>query len=751
MKITKNFNSLLKNVVNKNNLSACSLAVLAAAMAPMQAVSQEDESASSRVSNAQRVMEEVVVQARKKSSGEAIQTVPQAITGLSSDQLDAIGAEDLTDVGSFSPNVILGETKTLPGTASFYIRGQGTSQSVQSFQPSVGVFQDGVYMGLLVGSILDTFDVESIEIMRGPQGTLFGRNVSGGGVSVRTTRPTGEFGGKVRATMGSEDTRGLSAQVNLPVNDKLAGLISLRRSDADGYVDSTTVDGLTFGGTGSTYARTAWTYTPTDDLDLTLIAYSWDQDGDGSAFGAAVNPPTPGYVGPSQREDYWEISSNFEGYTEQDVSGVTLESNWKLSNGLISAVYGHRSVDYNAAMDGDGTDTDFFKLYSLVDQSQDSLELRYASEGLSWGDYTVGIFYWDSELEASEGRNIAGGRVLQASNGREDNRAYSVFSQFDINLSDNLILNAGLRWNKESKDASIAPLLSGGCGVANVDFNDFKGSFDKQACAYLTDDASWSNVSPKVGMQWMIDDNSQAYFSYTTGYRSGSYNVREAGSTTVLNPADEETTNAFEIGYKNTLLDGAMIFNAALFRNDIDDFMQVSTTADNAVSSTIVNVGEVTIQGVELELSGLITDSFSYQAALGYVDAEYQKLNLPEKETDPLGWDLDRVPEITGSLSLIYDMEVSDLGYLSLRSTYTHVDENSASFDRDANPNIIAARNEVNASATFESMDESWKLIFSGKNLTEEQSAGNRFYVGPYLLEAINPGRTWTLSAEYNF
>ena len=190
------------------------------------------------------LMEEVMVTAQKKSSAEAVQDVPIAISAYSGDKVEAMFAVTLTDIGTSSPNTSLAEQGTVPHTGNFIIRGMGTTgQSIPSSDPAVGVVQDGMPYGLIYGVVTDLFDLESIEILRGPQGTLFGRNVTGGAVVMRTTRPSDDFSGKVKATIGSHGQRDVSAVVTGPISDSVNGKIAVISKDRDGLWFNTTTGG----------------------------------------------------------------------------------------------------------------------------------------------------------------------------------------------------------------------------------------------------------------------------------------------------------------------------------------------------------------------------------------------------------------------------------------------------------------------------------------------------------------------------
>jgi len=703
-------------------------------------------------SAASKLMEEVMVTATKKSQAESLQEVPIAVSAFNGDQLDAMFAQDIRDVGSSVPNVMFSEVRTVPGTASFFVRGTGSGQSIQSYQPGVGVVQDGIPLGVLAGSIVDTFDLESVEVLRGPQGTLFGRNVSGGAVVTRTQRPSGEFNARVKASIGSESLRQFNVMAEAPLGDSVSGLISINSKDADGYLKNTnTAVGDDIGGTDLMTTRGVLTFNPSEQLEVTAIASLYKSNGGGTPAAAALLPPDRAYVGPSQRPDFWATGHNVDGYTDQEIKSFVLEANYMLEGGVVTAIAGRRTMKMDSSSDLDGSANDFFNVYLEVDHEQTSLELRYASDAADWGSYTAGLFYYDASLENGEFRSILGnlsGPRAQAAFGEEDNTAFALFAQGDVKLSENLNLILGLRWNSEEKDAGATPLAA--CPIVTQDTLAGTGAASVATCgSSLTDSESWKNWSPKVGIQWFADEDTQWYATYTSGFRSGSYNVRTPGGTTDLRPADEETTDAFEIGLKQSFMDGKVRFNAAAFLNNIDDFQEIAqSTTPNGIIQTLVNAGEARTKGIELEVSALLSERLVLNASLGLLDAEYTDLDIAPGAED---WDFVKTPEKTANVALTYDLDVSDVGVASIRGSYSFRDEMAAGFDNAANPNVIESYGELNASIVLNTFDDKWTVSLSGKNLLDDENTDSRFYIGSYLVEYLSPGRTWSASVEYRF
>ena len=322
---TNNFSRLTKSVkAAKAALVAVSVACVAFVL-PTTAVAQQG--------SAGALLEEIVTTARKKSEAEAVQEVPIAVSAFGSAQIEALFLQKIDELGYLMPNVQMEQIGTFPGVQSFSIRGQGINSSIPSVDPTVGVFVDGVFLGTSFGVVLDTFDVESIEVLRGPQGLLFGRNVTGGAVLVRNKRPNGEFGFRARvgATDNEEFSYALAIEGSL-VEDKLAAKLVYYNNDDPGFFPNPT-NATDVGEMETTLIRPTFVWTPNDTTDVTLIWEDGKAEGDGAAW-TSVTAQQAGAV-----PEFTTILNDI-GFTDIDWTQVTLEANVDIGRGTMTYILG---------------------------------------------------------------------------------------------------------------------------------------------------------------------------------------------------------------------------------------------------------------------------------------------------------------------------------------------------------------------------------------------------------------------------
>ncbi len=721
---------------NKKGLLAAVISFIIGSGGAHTAGAQTDPSKGSR---ATRLLEEVVVSARKKSAGENAQSVPLTLTAVSGDQIEAAFISDLTELGYTMPNVRLDES-SFPGVANYTIRGMGFISTIASAEPTVGVFVDGVYLGSNLGSSMGTFDLESVEVLRGPQGTLFGRNVTAGAVVMRSRRPDGEFAGAIRAGVGSGGRELVGGSIEGSLSDTVAAKIYTEFNHRDGDFDNTFLN-EDHGEEDSIFLRPIVVWRPTTDFDLTAIYEYGDIDGDGTT-GRTLNDPTTSFYGMGAREpdEASDVELNFPGKTEIEWNQFTLEANWNIGDGTITSITGYRDVEYGSSGDTDASSIAAAYGFVGVEQDQFSQELRYASRAFDDKlDYTIGFYYFEQELDNTY-EVLFFGSAFQRPRGKIEHTTYSVFAQGDYELATDVYLTAGLRWDNEEKDATIAR------GVANCDENfncnyDFEGSED------------WSNITPKIGLSWHVNENVLLYANWSKGFRSGGFNSRATNPTEIPGPYDEEEVVAKEIGLKSDLMGGKARINAAIFSNKYDDLQRV--VSDDALNLSIRNAASATIEGAELEITIVPIDSLALQANVGYLDATYDDFPGLDVDGDLIGdpeqakgLQLVRAPEWTYTFSATYDQSLGNAGSLVSRIAYTYSDDTPMN---DANRYTLEGYELIDASLTWASASEHLSVSLWGKNLTDEAYAltGTTSSFFTYLYQSLP--RTYGVEAVYRF
>ncbi|MDC1512721.1 TonB-dependent receptor [Porticoccaceae bacterium] len=741
------------NIKHRKSLLATLVGLFAAGGAAT-ATAQDEMQESAR---AQSVLEEIVVTATKKGIAENVQDIPIAVTAITSNQLEQMHFDDLTDLGSTIPNAQLHINEISTNKAEFYIRGVGVAGNPSMGGDSaVGVSIDGMALSSPFGVITDMFDVESIEVLRGPQGTLFGLNSTGGVVVINTKRPSGEFGGSVRTIVGSDDRKDVAFSIeDALIDDVLAARISLVYNDRDGYFKNDIDPGDRVGSERMSMAHSSFRYTPREDLTVDMILEYAEGDHEAPAQRALLRDPVVGFT-PSS--DPTVVSMDYTGGPDKSRrEHAILEVNWEVGGGVLTSISAYRDFSSDVSLDLDGmghVTTYSFNINgggSGTKQlhEQISEELRYATNINEDIQLTSGLYY--SEQKATvynhwlgDNDNVGGWFGVST----QDQTALGLFAQSDINVADDFVLTLGARYTEEEKEVDI--------GILNTCDEGFKN------CEHIIDDNTWSNMSYRLGLQWLLSDRSQAYIAFNRGFRSGGYNLNIHSFQPRVPPIyDEEIAETVELGWKSDLLDNRLRLNVAAFFNRYDDYQligrfQIPGTPGR--SPKVVNAGEVEVKGIEAELNYLVTDRFSINTSIGLLDAEIKSIiplditgdGIVDPElTNDLGLAL--VPDLTFNLTMLYNYPVSTGGLVTLRGNYGYEDEKFGAGVQ--NETIIASSQTVDLSATYLTSDEKIRLSLFGKNLTDEykeQELTSNNTSGFYTLAPRKP-RTWGVEVMYSF
>ncbi len=676
---------------------------------------------SSTLSASELLLEEVIVTAQKRSVAESAQDTPIALTAYSGDQLDAAFVTSLTDVGRMAPNVQMEEVGSVAGVANFSFRGMGFNSSIPSDEPTVGVFVDGMYLGVNYGAMADTFDLEAIEVLRGPQGTLFGRNVTAGAVSLRTARPSQEFSAKVKATAGNAGRKDLSASVTGGLSDSLAGKISVTSKHHDGYFDNDGPSSDTVGNSRTLIVRPSVLWEINDATDLTLLLEKGETHGSGVPTKSYDNPTyltqTAFGFTPPRDDRTIAIDTRQENYNEWEQAVV--EFNMELGEGVLTSITGYREVESFSRQDADGTDAPLVPGTSFpigeisvgFNQHQFSEELRYAGNLSESVGFTVGANYFTQGFEFSDARQVFGAGELAY--GKMSVETFAIFTEFDIDFAESWRLTLGGRYGQEEKEAYTAPVAS--CGTVPT----VGKPIDNPTCTFSPDlddyEADWSDFSPKIALTWTPSDDLMVFASATKGFRSGGFNVRD--SAAAITDYDAEEVEALEVGVKWDPSD-TLRLNATLFNNRYDNLQR--TVISGLGNQTTLNAASATINGVELEMISNPLPGLVFSLNVGYLDASYDEFDDGIDPDAAEKFELERAPEWTWNAAASYSHTLADIGDLSYRLSYSFMGERTYNVQ---NTSTLDDYGLVDASIGWTSMDEYWTLSLFGKNLTDENYA----------------------------
>jgi iron complex outermembrane receptor protein len=697
------------------------------------------------------LLEEITVTARKRE--ELAQSVPVAITAYSGEQLEALKIRDLQDLSIAMPNVSLDDIATFRSTANFSIRGVGINSSIPSIDPTVGVFVDGVYMGQNLGLVIDMFDIASIEVLRGPQGTLFGRNVTGGAVLINTKRPTEELEFAARAALDGNPngdggmTRYLMGSVSGSITDTLGARLSVYYSDDDGWWVNQ-FDGSDHGAAETKIIRPVLSWTPTDTLDFTLRWEHLESEGDGPASQSHTNGSgVPGFFANFDRESF-DFSIDEPGFYQFENDLVTLQADWDVAfgDGTITNIFGWKDYTSTALSDIDAQPQWLFHAPAWSDQEQMSNELRYFG---TFGDVslTTGLFWFTQEINYHERRELLGiatGGVAPAltQDGGGDYEVDSAawFGELDYALNDRWTLTAGLRYTDETKRADIASLVFNVNNPCNVVFGTCDFDF--------SDEADWQAWSGKLGFTYNMDVG-LIYGNWSRSQRAGGYNLRNT-AVDVVNlgpgPFDEEVVDNLELGIKADFANGVR-FNGAIFFMMIDDQQREVNLPDpiSGVVQVIKNTADTEIFGLEFDTIIPVGDSTVLTASAGFIDPQYQEIFFDLTgdgviDIQDLRLIPPRAPEWTYSFGVNHDLEFANGSGLSLRANYAYVDD---AFYTDNNLGTLNSRSNVTAGIDWYSPGSAWVVSLYGRNLLDDVGHGGDTQL-PAFLDVVPVGGTFS-------
>ena len=689
-------------------------------------------------------IENVVISAQKRGVAQDAQTVPFALTVVSAVDIEQRHARDLQDLTTASPNVTLTDLGTVPGFASFTIRGLGVNTTIPSMEPAVGVFVNGIYLGMSAGAVLDAIDVENIEILRGPQGLLFGRNTTGGAVLINTRRPLDVFAvnGRFNYETGPQETASVS--VEGPLGESFRAKLTGHYRNDDGWFTNQ-FDGRSFGASRTYVVRPTLVWAPSPAFDTTLIYERGSVRGDGAV---GQNPAyTQGF----------DISLNYAGYNRLDWESATLESNWRIAGGVFTNLAGYRTLDQGISIDIDARPVPGFFISDLLRQHQFSDELRFYGRLSDRFQLTVGLYYFTQSYMFLERRVAGVGGFDSSLGGHVDAVNYAAFAQMSFNATPNFALIAGARFTREEKDVEVATFIPS-TALSRCDFfaetcvynfpgPDFPGSPGKKA---------WDDFTPKLGFQWQAAENVLLYGHWARGLRSGGYNVRNASRTIAPGPYDPELQDAFELGLKTDWFDNRLRANATAFYNAIRAMQRDVFLTDPIVASVQVtrNTADATIKGFELEFAGVVADDWVLYANAGYIDGRYDKIFFDLDgggigQSD-LGLAIPRLTPWSYALGLTYTRDLPGDFTLRFRTDYGY---RSAAASTDDNRAFLLPIEDWSTSIALTLPGQHWSLSLYGRNLLNAAMIGvhtpSPASLGGGSYQSLNEGRVIGVEASF--
>jgi len=753
------------------------------------------------------MIEEVVVTAQRRE--QSLQETPLSITAFTAEEMAERSFTNLRQIGDATPNMRFTAAGTSSGRTSealVFIRGIGQTDAWMTADPGVGIYVDGVYLARAAGSIIDLIDVERIEVLRGPQGTLFGRNTIGGAINVITTVPGEEKSGKAQFTTGRFGRIDVDAAFNGPLTENLYAKVAVASRKRDGYIKNLW-DGAWDGDEDRQTIRGGLRWLASDDIEVTLNAdYTRiDQNGIGWS-NVDINPQASlaglwnflvsGSAGVSWGE-HWEPPKKNQTYgghasvEEVDAWGVSMTVDWDLGSLALKSITSYRDLDSLSRNDGDASPVPFDDSPANP-ELQDQFTQEFQFSGQAFDDrlnWIAGAYYFTEEPSFDTNISLATGtfEALEAMPGalfplvggvpcppppgvflpcaggagnpfnvaldirfklieELENTGYALFTQGTFDITDQLGLTAGVRYNYEEKDFSV--FQQHPTGQVQID-------------ASANDD--WASWTPKVSIEYQIDSDYMVYASASRGFKSGGWNGRptdEGGIQTY----EEEFVWAYEVGFKTDWWNNRIRLNGAAYFNDYSDIQLVSSQADpeTGVMRIITeNGGDAEIMGFELEITALPLPELRLSAGVGTLDFEYTDFARPNCAVAPLGTSCTRLeegnvlpqaPELTFNLSAQYMVSLTNAAKVLLQGDYYYVDK----FYVDPfNVEAIAAPSSemINMRIAYVAPDDKWEVAAFVTNLTDEINIVNGFEVEAFGARAVTYSRPreWGLSVKYQY
>jgi len=737
---------------------------------------------------------DIVVTAQKRS--ENVQDVPIAISALGSQFLESRGIDSIDKLGAVAPNVKIERAPASKTISQISIRGSVTINPAITWEPAVGLYLDGVYIAKAQGSIFDVADLERVELLRGPQGTLYGRNALAGAVNLVTRKPSGEAGGSIDLTYGSFNDRRVRGVLDLPkfgpFSVKVAGqyrkrdgLIDLVPNSPSGADRADSIDSGSF----MVQLRAELSDAITADYTYDYSKASQDppfsqllrvnRNGDprdifdpaspGYAFGGAFFPLNL-YTNPNRVE---AAAINAPAYERSRSYGHALTLTADLGAATLKSITAYRDLAWADGLDLDGSPLPVAFTQRITDYHAFSQELQLTGElGDGRLNYVLGAFYFDEKAETLNPQTYFGGGVDLQSDYGSNTKALALYAQLDYKFTDALKVSLGGRYTHEKKDVRR---------FFRVNFDAGSGIFSPLVVANLPygaiPEAKYNNFSPAATLAWEASDNINVYARFAQGFKSGGFNGETnvfaaptagcpSGATELCNPYRPEKVDSYEVGIKTKLADGRVIFNLAAFRDEHKDMQLSVFTATTGAASIIRNAAGARIQGLEFETVLRPVDGLTINGSLAILDPKYKSFidggvdvsnnrafpHAP-KTTASVGFDWAVLSGDWGKLNLY-----GDLNYVSKYYTFPYPLVTPTRSDQNANSSQSKGRTIVNLRASLADIPLGGvKAEISGfvRNLTKEADPSNFIDFGPgfggILLGYFPEPRTFGVTVGVKF
>lgn len=749
-----------------------SLAIAGLLISPAIAWAQDTAPAAEETASEAKTLDAVTVTARKRE--ETLQEVPVAVTAFTAESLEKLNIEDIGDLDAQVPNLTVYAARGSSSTITAYIRGIGQSDPLWGVDPGVGLYLDDVYIARPQGALLDVFDVERIEVLRGPQGTLYGKNTIGGAIKYISRGLPKEPDGFASVTVGNYNQLDVKAALGGPIggSDALRGRIAVASMNRDGFGENI-ITKQEVSDKEILAARAQLGAYVSDTFNI-QFAFDWmdDQSGVRGAQMLASNPynaalfPGLGLFPPM--DSRYDVRNGMLNINDTLMKGASATANWIINpNWSFKYIIAKRESDTETNIDFDTTTAKIadVKAFYSDEQVSNEVQVNYDAGGRSRG--VVGLYAFDGE---------AGGQVLNNffnlsfgdTQGTVFTKSVAMYANWTFDFGDKWSLDVGARYTDEEKHAKVLnrcytnatfSQLAAACSVANP--TPIAASFDKTK--------TFKNVSPKVSLDYQITPDIMVYGLASRGFKSGGYNIRAQSTQYPQSgePFDDEVVDSYEVGAKMGLLDQRLFLNLSAFHNKYKDiqlsiFTGIDTNGDgvdDGFFGDFTNAGSGKVQGFEVEYQWLPTQHWLISGNLAWLDAKfdeymYKGVNIADQQ------EFTNAPDFSGALNLEYRTDLANGGNLSVRVGYVYQSEVVATTEitRDPVTGVVTdpitqdGYGLVNAGVVWK-LNDTWSFSLQGSNLADKEYRTTGYVISSLGVRTgfYGPPRQFSLTARYDF
>jgi len=753
------------------SLGKLSLSVLTALFS-LSAVAAENEEETDKVIGLERI--EVTAQKRSQTLLE----VPASLSAFNEEQLVSSGIQNVLDLANFTPGLSVEPSRA--GGGSLYVRGIGTNITGAGSDPSVAVYHNGAYVSRHVVAFQDFIDVERVEVLRGPQGTLYGRNATGGAINVIHKTPDGSTEVAARVDVGNFDTKGGAFAIGgTLVEEKLYGRVSIAKKQRDSYFTNAFLDNEVLKGEDSQSVSATLVFEPTDNFSAVLRYKDYTNDALGNTAFKNIERAPLTALATEEPDDPFVVNNDYSpGDNTADTDSLTLELEWDIGNVNIKSITATRDIDTSSTFDTDGTFLPIGFNLSIQRSEMLSQELQVSAPITDDLYLIAGLFYYDEEAFSDSTFQFANGPagcvffgqdpacVSQTTfNADNETKAYAAFTELTYTVNEDLRMIFGARYSDEEKSFET----TGGFVNSLFDISDLiglpAGSFfvDNSGLNTVADEDDWSSVTGRFVVEYDVAEDILLYGSVSEGFKSGGFNSSDTGiiQTAFFQGAgpqgafDPEQLISYEMGLKGTLLDNRLSGSISAFLYDYEDLQVRFVDSENG-TLPIRNAAEAEVLGLEIEGTALITDDFKLEWMLTVLDTEYKDFGSAQDlrtgaAIDLSGESLIRTPDYKMTIGAEYTVELGSAGYITGRIEYLKQSEQK--FGQSIDPFLEGGEYSYgNARLTWSDVEGEWYVAAWVQNFNDDVYESTISYNNLVGGTAIyGTPRTYGLTVGYNY